>query len=119
MNAANLAIPTNMKPYTVAFLYPGSHYEALSDKTISENLALQAAHLEGVRTNFQAGLQIIAAPVLTPGTKVCAIGVFHPHVSVEQVTEIMQRDPAVAAGRFTFEVVQSLYPSLDAVKMEY
>jgi hypothetical protein len=31
----------------------------------------------------------------------------------------MHSDPAVTAGRFTFEVVQSIFPSLDTVKMEY
>jgi hypothetical protein len=56
---------------------------------------------------------------MTPGSKVCALGVFHPHLSVEQVTEIMQSDPAIAAGRFTFEVVQAIFPSLDGVKVEY
>jgi hypothetical protein len=119
MTPLAIAIPTNMKPYTVAFLYPGPNYAALSDKSIPENLALQAAHLEGVRAHVEDGTQIIAAPVMTPGSRVCALGVFHPHVSVEQVTDIMQRDPAIIAGRFTFEVVQSIFPSLDAVKMEY
>jgi len=114
-----LAIPTNMKPYPVAFLYPGPNYAALSDKTIPENLALQAAHLEGVRTNVAAGTQILAAPVMTPGSNVSALAVFPAHFSVEQVTALMQQDPAIVAGRFTFEVVQALFPSLDGVKMEY
>lgn len=114
-----LAIPTNMKPYPVAFLYPGPNYEALSDRSIPSNLALQAAHLEGVRANVEAGLQLVAAPVMTPGSKVCALGVFHPHVTIEQITDLLQKDPAVAAGRFTFEIVQSLSPSLETVKMEY
>jgi hypothetical protein len=114
-----LSIPINMKPYTVAFLYPGPNYDALSDKAIPENLALQAAHLEGVRAHIVDGAQILAAPVMTPGSKVCALGVFHPHVSIEQVTEIMRSDPAIAAGRFTFEVVQAIFPSLDGVKVEY
>jgi hypothetical protein len=108
-----------MKPYIVAFLYPGPNYDALSDKTIPENLALQAAHLEGVRTQIEAGTQILAAPVMTPGSKVSALGAFSAHLSIEQVTEIMQSDPAIAAGRFTFEVVQALFPSLDGVKVEY
>jgi hypothetical protein len=114
-----LSIPINMKPYTVAFLYPGPNYDALSDKAIPENLALQAAHLEGVRAHIVDGTQILAAPVMTPGSKVSALGIFHPHVSIEQVTEIMQSDPAIAAGRFTFEVVQAIFPSLDGVKVEY
>lgn len=32
---------------------------------------------------------------------------------------MMARDPAVAAGRFTFEVAEALFPSLEDVKMEY
>jgi hypothetical protein len=108
-----------MKPYTIAILYPGPNYEALSDRTIPSNLALQTAHLEGIRANVEAGLQVLAAPVMTPGSKVCAFGVFHPHISIEQVTDLMQRDPAIAAGRFIFEVVQAIFPSLDGVKTEY
>jgi hypothetical protein len=119
MNPSALAIPTNMKPYTVAFLYPGPNYAALSDMKNPEAFALQAKHLEGVRSNFKADLQILAAPIITPGSKLSALGIFHAHVSIAQVTEIMQRDPAIAAGRFTFEVHQAIFPSLDAVKMEY
>jgi hypothetical protein len=114
-----LSIPVNMKPYIVAFLYPGPNYDALSDKAIPENLALQAAHLEGVRAHIEDGTQILAAPVMTPGSKVNALGVFSTSLSAEQVTEIMQNDPAIAAGRFTFEVVQALFPSLDGVKVQY
>jgi hypothetical protein len=119
MTPASLAIPINMKPYTIAFLYPGPNYDALSDKTIPDNLALQATHLEGVRAHIEDGSQILAAPVLTPGSKVSALGVFPAHLSIEQVTAIMQQDAAIAAGRFTFEVVQGLFPSLDGVKVEY
>jgi hypothetical protein len=31
----------------------------------------------------------------------------------------MQKDPAIAAGRFIFEVYQAFFPSLDTIKMEY
>jgi hypothetical protein len=119
MTTPNLAVPTNMKPYTLVFLYPGPNYNALSDRAISENLALHAAHLEGVRANIENGTQLLAAPVLTPGSKVSALGVFPAHLSIEQVAALMQQDPAIVAGRFTFEVVQALFPSLDAVKVEY
>jgi len=119
MNPTALAIPVNMKPYTVAFLYPGPRYAEFSDMKNPEAFALQAKHLDEVRSNVEAGLQILAAPVITPGGKLSALGIFHPHVTVEQVTEIMQRDPAVAVGRFTFEVHQAFFPSLDSVKVEY
>jgi hypothetical protein len=113
------SIPTNMKPYMVAFLYPGPNYAALSDKTIPENLALHAAHLAGVRAHIEDGTQILAAPVMTPGSKVCALGVFPAHLSIDQVNDMMLADPAIAAGRFTFEVVQAFFPSLETVKVEY
>ena len=58
-------------------------------------------------------------PVMTPGSKVCALGVFPAHLSIDQVNDMMLADPAVAAGRFTFEVVQALFPSLETVKVEY
>ncbi|HMF64342.1 MAG TPA: hypothetical protein VK608_09665 [Edaphobacter sp.] len=119
MNPANLAIPTNMKPYTVAFLYPGPNYEALSDMKNPENFAIQAKHLQGIRANVQSGRQLIAAPIITKSDKVSAMAVYPAHVSIEQVTEILQQDPAIVAGRFTFEVQQAIFPSLDNVKMEY
>jgi hypothetical protein len=119
MTTPTPSIPTNMKPYTVAILYPGPNYDALSDRSVPENLALHAAHLQGVRTSIEAGTQILAAPIMTPGSKVSAFGVFPASVTIEQVTDLMQRDPAIVAGRFTFEVVQALFPSLDAVKVEY
>jgi hypothetical protein len=119
MTTPNPAVPTNMKPYTVVFLYPGPNYDALSDRAVPENLALHAAHLAGVRTNVEAGVQILAAPVITPGSKVSALGVFPAHLSIEQATALMQQDPAIIAGRFIFEVVQALFPSLDGVKVEY
>jgi hypothetical protein len=119
MTPPKLAIPTNMKPYLVVFLNPGPNYEALSDRSVPANLALQAAHLDTVRANYEAGLQILAAPVMTLGSNVSAFGIFHSHSSVEQITELMQNDPAIAAGRFTFQIVQAMLPSLDSVKMEY
>jgi hypothetical protein len=119
MNTPNPAIPTNMKPYTIVFLYPGPNYDALSNRALPENLALHAAHLEGVRTNIENGTQILAAPVLTPGCRVSALAVFPAHLSIEHVTTLVQQDPAIVAGRFTFEVVQAFFPSLDAVKVEY
>jgi len=119
MTSPSLTIPKNLKPYTVAILFPGPNYAALSDKSVSANLALQAAHLEAIRGNVEDGLQILAAPVMTPGSSVSAFSIFHATVSIEQVTGIMQRDPAIAAGRFIFEVHQALFPDLDGVKMEY
>ncbi|MEO6806851.1 MAG: hypothetical protein ABI286_13070 [Edaphobacter sp.] len=119
MVPTKLSVPKNMKSYTVAFLYPGPNYDQLSDKSIPTNLALQAAHLEGVRAHIEDGTQILAAPVMTPGSKVSAFAVFPPHLSEEQVNDMMLTDPAIAAGRFIFEVVQTLFPSLESVKVEY
>jgi hypothetical protein len=119
MTPPTLAIPTNMKAYTVVFLLPGPNYVALSDRSVAANLALQASHLDSVHANCDAGLQILAAPVMTPGSQISAFGIFHSHIPVEQMTELMQADPAVAAGRFTFQIVQAMLPSLDGVKMEY
>jgi hypothetical protein len=119
MTPPKLAVPTNMRPYTVVFLQPGPNYEALSDRSIPANLALQAAHLDTVRANYEAGLQILAAPIMTPGSQVSAFGIFHSNIPVEQLTEVMQNDPAIAAGRFTFQIVQAMLSSLDGVKMEY
>ena len=119
MVPAKLSIPNNMRPYMVAFLYPGPNYDALSDKSIPANLALQAAHLEGIRAHIEDGTQIFAAPVMTPGSKVSAFGVFPAHLSIEQVNDMILADPAIAAGRFKFEVVQALFPSLETVKVEY
>jgi len=119
MTPPGLAVPTNLKPYTIAILFPGPNYDALSDRSVPANLELQAAHLNAVRANVDAGLQILAAPIITPGSRVSAFSVFASTVSIEQVTGIMQKDPAIAAGRFIFEVHQAFFPSLDTIKMEY
>jgi hypothetical protein len=108
-----------MKPYPVAVLYPGPNYDALSDRSTPENLALHAAHLQGVRTSIEASTQILAAPIMTAGSYVSAFGVLPASVTIEQVSDLMQRDLAIVSGRFTFEVVQALFPSLDGVKVEY
>jgi hypothetical protein len=119
MTSPSLSIPKNLKPYTVAILFPGPNYDTLSDRSAPANLALQAEHLQAVCANVEAGLQILAAPVMTSGSSVSAFSVFHANVPTEQVNEIMQRDPAIVAGRFIFQVHQVLFPDLDGVKMEY
>lgn len=48
-----------------------------------EALALQAKHLEGGSSNVETGLQILAAPVITPGGKLSALGIFHLHITIE------------------------------------
>lgn len=69
-----------MKPYIVSFLFPGPNYERLSDKEIPENLALHSAHLQSVQGNINDGMQVLAAPVMTPGRRVCAVSVFSHHL---------------------------------------
>ena len=114
-----MAIPKNMKTYTIGLLYPGPAYEALSDKSVPENVALQAAHLASVRRAIEQGLQVMAVPILTPGSKVSAMAVFAEHVTAEQASELLAEDPAIKAGRFTYEVLAAFFPSLDCVQVEY
>ncbi len=116
---SGLSIPKNMKIYTVGLFYPGPAYDVLSDKTVPENMALQAAHLENVKRSVERGLQVMAVPILTPGSKISAIAVFAENVTAEQASDLLAEDPAIKAGRFTYEVLTAFFPSLDGIQMEY
>jgi hypothetical protein len=116
---AVLAIPKNMKAYTVGLLYPGPAYDALSDKDIPANVELQAAHLRGVKRCVEQGLQVMAVPVMTPGSRISAMSVYQQGVTPEQAAALLAEDPAIQAGRFVFEVQVALFPSLDCIQVEY
>ncbi|CAM3184988.1 hypothetical protein BST27_20140 [Mycobacterium intermedium] len=87
-------LPT-AKPYTVAILKQGPRFgEAEAPALIWEH----------GRRNFALrddGVLTVVLPT-TDGSKVCGIGVFAE--SVERTIAIMDDDPGVAAGIFTYEV---------------
>lgn len=78
-----------------------------------EAFALQAKHLEGVRSNVETGLQILAAPFITPGGKLSALGVFHPHVTIERVTKSCSAIPLSLPGASSLRYIRrSSLPSI-------
>jgi hypothetical protein len=91
-------LPT-AKPYSVVILKQGPKYGRLF-----ESGAAPAIVWEHGRRNFglrDDGVLAVVLPV-TDGSDVCGIGVFA--TTVEDTTAIMNDDPGVAAGVFTYEV---------------
>jgi hypothetical protein len=90
-------LPT-AKAYSVVILKQGPKYGALM-----ENDAAAAIIWEHGRRNFglrDEGVLAVVLPV-TDGSDVCGIGVFA--ATIDDTTAIMNDDPGVAAGVFTYE----------------
>ena len=86
---------TRTRAYSVVLLYAGEHHgDEGSDKIIWEH----------GRNNFSMradGLLSIVCPV-RDDSNLCGVGIFN--ASIEETTKLMEADPGVQAGVFTFEV---------------
>ena len=82
------------KTYTMVILRPGANYGGDNDATIWEhgrrNFALRAE-----------GKLAIVVPI-TDDTDACGLGIFD--AGADEVTGLMDSDPGVQAGVFTYEV---------------
>jgi hypothetical protein len=83
------------KPYTVAILKQGPSF---GDDTAPGIIWEHGRRNFGLRDD---GVLAVVLPV-TDGSDVCGIGVFA--ATVDDTTAIMNDDPGVAAGVFTYEV---------------
>jgi hypothetical protein len=89
------ALLAGARPYTVALLRPGPRFgEDASPSVIWEH----GRRNLGLRHD---GSLAIVLPI-ADGSQVCGVCVFN--ASVEDTTEVMKADPAVAADVLTFEV---------------
>ncbi|MDR3654602.1 MAG: hypothetical protein ACLQIK_03740 [Mycobacterium sp.] len=91
-------LPT-AKPYTVVILKKGPTFEGLSETGAAPRIVWEHG-----RRNFglrDDGVLPVVLPV-TDGSDVCGIGVFA--ATVDEAAAIMDGDPGVAAGVFTYEV---------------
>jgi hypothetical protein len=86
---------TRTRNYTVVLLHAGERYGTEgADKIVWEH----------GRNNFSMradGLLSIVCPVIDE-TPLCGVGIFN--ASIEETTKLMEADPGVQAGVFTFEV---------------
>jgi hypothetical protein len=86
---------TRSRNYSLVLLHAGERYGTEgADKVIWEH----------GRNNFSMradGLLSIVCPVIDD-TKLCGVGIFN--ASLEDTTKLMEADPGVQAGVFTFEV---------------
>jgi hypothetical protein len=85
----------NAKPYSVVILKQGPNFR---DDTAPAIIWEHGRRNFGLRDD---GVLAVVLPV-TDGSDVCGIGVFA--ATIDDTTAIMNQDPGVAAGVFTYEV---------------
>jgi ribonuclease HI len=106
-------IPRNLKPYFVVLLFAGPHRDQPPEKAKE----IFRAHVAYIHQQIQAGKFALAGPFADDGR---IEGIIIAAVdSAQEAQEILSRDPAIAAGRMTFEVHPALLPSLEGVVVKY
>jgi len=106
-------IPKNLKPYFVALLLVGPNRDQHPDK-VKE---IFAAHVAYIHQQIRTGKYAFAGPFLDGGR---IEGIIIATVeSAQEAQEIISRDPAITAGRMTFELHPAMLPSLDGVVVKY
>jgi probable phosphoglycerate mutase len=106
-------IPKNLKPYFVVLLFAGPNRDQPPEKAKQ----IFRAHVAYIHQQIEAGKFALAGPFVddsrTEGIIIAAVD------SAQEAQEILSRDPAIVAGRMTFEVHPALLPSLDGVVVKY
>lgn len=96
---SNQGIPDNMEVLFLGLLKRGP---AWTPEVTPEIEALQAAHLAHIDRMVQAGKLVAVGPI-DDGSELRGIYIFRT-ASVEESNALTKTDPAVAAGRLTFEL---------------
>jgi uncharacterized protein YciI len=90
--------PDNLKPYFLVLLKKGPHRN--QDSVTAARI--QKEHLENINRMAAAGKLNVAGPVLDDGD---LKGIFiFDSASEDEVRKMVENDPAVKAGRLTFEI---------------
>lgn len=92
--------------YVVVLLKRGPHYDTTGE--------LQMPHLQHVFAMRDAGQQLITLPVRDLG-EIVGIGLMATS-DKDEVSALMERDPGVVAGRFTFELLSCMGMPGDTVR---
>jgi uncharacterized protein YciI len=95
------------KPYTLVVLKKGPNFDSTAH--------LQMEHLKHIFTMRHAGQQLITIPIMDLESELAGIGLFAT-ADKEEAARLTAADPAVVAGRLTFEILGCMALPGDAVK---
>ena len=90
-----------MTTYYVVFLRKGP---AWTPERTPEVLAIGKGHMDNIRRLAAEGKLVIAGPFLDPKSDLAGLFIFRV-ASAEEARALTETDPAVKAGRFSYEVV--------------
>jgi len=97
-----LAVRAASRPYSVAILKVGPNY-GTPDRTNPDDpvMAVILRHAKRNLALHKAGILRVVCPI-GDGSGVSGVGIFD--ATVERTREILEADPAIAAGILTFEI---------------
>ena len=87
------------KPYTVVLLKRGPNFDSTGH--------LQMQHLQHIFAMRHRGQQLITLPIMEADCELAGIGLFATP-DKEEVARLTAADPAVVAGRLTFEILSCM-----------
>ena len=88
----------DLKSYQMVFLYRGEN----RDQDSLETEKIQSAHLANIQKLMDEGKMIVAGPFLD-NQDLRGIFIFDCE-SVDEVVELLNTDPAIIAGRLSYEI---------------
>lgn len=110
-------VPRNLKPYFLCLMRKGPQWDIPQGH--EDLMPLQLAFL---RRQTEAGKFLIAGPALghmqNPSDDVTGITILQAQ-DLNEAHALVADDPAVKAGRLTFEIRPVFLPALDSVRVEY
>jgi uncharacterized protein YciI len=92
----------SIKPYTVVVLSKGANY-GLSDSP----RIIQSEHLPYVFDQRDNNQMVLTMPLLDNDSSLAAITVYNS-TDKEEVKQLMEKDPAVQAGVFNYEIITGM-----------
>ena len=95
-----------MTTYYVVFLRKGPSW---TPERTPEVLAIGKGHMDNIKRLAAEGKLIIAGPFLDPKSDLAGLFIFRV-ASADEARALTETDPAVKAGRFSYEVVPWLGP---------
>ena len=99
---------TEMTTYYMVLLRRGPAWTATATP---ESAAVSKGHMENIQKLTAAGTMVVAGPFLDQTGAQALAGLFILRVaSVEEAKATVSTDPAVKAGRFTYEIIPWMGP---------
>lgn len=92
----------SIKPYVILLLTKGKNY-GLSDTP----RIIQSEHLPYVLQQREDNIMVLTMPVMDDKTSVAAVAVYNT-TDKERVQQLVEKDPAIQAGVFDYEIVMGM-----------